>query len=416
MNEDDSLNELSNHAFRENSGKLVAYLCRVYGLKHLDAIGDIVQDTFETALIKWRFGKIPENPGAWLMTVAKNKGINYFKRSRKTEFIDNNCRIQQESSNTKEPLINEIEDSQLRLLLTCCQPSLSEKSQVIVTLNILSGFGNKEIANGLFMKPEAVKKALMRAKKFLREEVKQLEPILELDDPERINVIHTVLYLMFNEGYKLTKSSQLINHDLCYESMRLSKLILTQKAALHHKTHALLALHFFTVARFPSRITDYGSIVLLADQDRTKWNQELIKEGHYYLEEAKKSTDINKYLLEALISSLHCLAISFETTPWELIVNLYEKLEVIEHSPISTLNKIVALSYLQGPTEALQELEQLNSLNELENLYILYAVKGDLYYRIGKPNLAKLEFKKAHLLAQNEKEKELLGKKIQKLN
>ncbi len=221
---------------------------------------------------------------------------------------------------------------------------------------------------------------------------------------------------MFNEGYKLTKSKQLINHDLCYESMRLCKLLLTEKSALKNETQALIALQFFTVARYPSRLNSHGSIVLLADQDRSKWNQQLIKEGFYYLDEAKKPNIIHKYLIEATISSLHCSAESFQETPWALIVQLYDKLLELQPSPVTLLNKIVALSYSKGAATGLKALELIEDSKELSEHYLFFAAQGDMLARLKKRSLATRAFKKALNLAVNQKEKELLANKINSLD
>ncbi len=410
------LNELSGHAFRENSGKMAAYLCKIYGFKNIDSIGDIIQDTFETALLKWKYGAIPDNPSAWLMTVAKNKAVNYFKKAQRTDLVDSFINDHHSTSPIDEVILEgEIADSQLRLLLSCCHPGISEKNQIVLTLSILCGFGNQEIASALLMKGEAVKKALTRSKKYLREELPTLESTGSLKDENRVKVVQTVLYLMFNEGYKSTKSSELINHDLCYESIRLTKLLLKDDVPSKPETQALLAIMFYALARFPARISEEGKIITLAQQDRTLWNQTYMKEGFYYLKEATKTEEVGKYHIQAIISSIHCHTQYFDKTNWAQIIELYEQLELIDYSPLTELNKIVAISYYEGPAVGLNKLEVIKGSKKLEGHYLLYAVEGDMLARLGKPHLAKRAFNKAHDLSMNSIEKEFLEDRILEL-
>jgi len=207
------VNALTGHLFRENSGKMVSVLCRIHGLQHIDRIMDVVHDSFETALTKWKYSEVPDNPSGWLMQVAKNKAINTFKREGKVSLYDPS--LFAENLNHSDLTVsevdhfflpNEIDDSQLRLLLTCCHHEFSDKSQIILTLNVLCGFGATEISNALLMKVEAVKKALSRAKAQLKEKGRILHTPLPLKLEKRIRVVHTILYLMFNEGYKTTRS------------------------------------------------------------------------------------------------------------------------------------------------------------------------------------------------------------------
>ncbi|QSE99232.1 RNA polymerase sigma factor [Fulvivirga lutea] len=411
----EKIKQLTAHLFRENSGKMIAVLSKIYGLHVLDEISDVVQDTFETALTKWKYGSIPDNPPAWLMSVAKNKAVNYFKRNSRLAPLDASQEVESNSETHEVYLENEVSDSQLRLLLTCCNPSFSKRNQILITLHILSGFGRKELANALLMEEEAVKKALTRTKKHLREKVVEMESRTLLQSEERIGVVHTVLYLMFNEGYKSTRSDQVINHDLCFESIRLTKLLLEPDTSLRYETFALLSIMFFALARFPARLNDTGDIITLEKQNRSLWDKKYINEGIFFLNKATKSQEVSKYHLEAIISSIHCLSPNFEETNWKQIVYLYEQLEKIEYSPLSQLNKIVAKSYVNGPAMALQELEATKQSGILNNHYLIYALEGDLLARLNKPNLAKRAFNKAQELSKNRREHEFLAVRIHEL-
>jgi RNA polymerase sigma factor (sigma-70 family) len=237
------------HLFRENAGKMLAVLSRIFGLNNIDSVMDVVQDTFESALTKWKFSGIPENPAAWLMQVAKNKAINNFKRESKSITLSDSVSAENADYSLEmqiEHLLmpNEVEDSQLRLLLACCHPDISEKNQVIITLHILCGFGVTEIANALLMNDEAVKKALTRTKASLKQLGNILQTPLLPKYEKRIGIVQTILYLMFNEGYKTTRAKEIINNDLCYEAIRLTKLLAKNGVALANESNALLALIF----------------------------------------------------------------------------------------------------------------------------------------------------------------------------
>lgn len=411
------INAIADHLFRENSGMMVAVLTRIFGLQHIDRIMDIVHDAFEAALIKWKYTGVPDNPSGWLMKVAKNKAINTFQRESKVTLIEPSVFVKNidgsfESKIDHFFLPNETVDSQLRLLLTCCHPDFSDKNQVILTLNILCGFGVTEIASALQMKNEAAKKALSRSKAQLKRKENILRTPLLLQYEKRIQIVHTILYLMYNEGYKTTRSDQIINHDLCYESIRLAKLLLRKDVALKNESHALLALMFFNLARFPSRTTAAGEIIALAEQDRKKWNKAFIEEGYFYLNNATEDQTISRYHLESLIASLHCAAKSFEKTDWKTIVYLYEQLEIITPSPLITLNKIVAKSYLCDPLNRLEELSELKNQAEMHKHYLLHAAEGDLLKRGGKNQLAIIAFTNALKLATSPLDKQFLNKKI----
>ena len=269
-----NIDSLADHLFRENSGKMVAHLCRRYSLKNIADILDIVHDTFETALVQWKFAGLPRNSEAWLMQVAKNKAINHFKRAHKKTAVDpfelsSTLQSREEACADQRQEDLEIADSQLKLLCLCCGLEVSAKSKIILTLHILCGFGLAEIANALLMHKEAVKKALFRTKRILKQKTITFETHHKQNNPGDLNMAHIILYLMFNEGYKTTNSAAILNHDLCYEAMRLTKLLLAEDTEAKSETSALLSLMFFNLARFPARLTTAGEMVPLADQDRS---------------------------------------------------------------------------------------------------------------------------------------------------
>ncbi|MBO9595329.1 MAG: sigma-70 family RNA polymerase sigma factor [Niabella sp.] len=352
---------LADRLFREQSGIITAVLVHRFGAAHLDTVLDAMQDAFEAALRRWRFWGIPDNPAAWLMTVARNNAINRINRDKKRR-PDHHLTGAQEYV-TPEPALPDVfvQDSQLRLLLICCHPELSEKSRIMITLAVLCGFGTAEIAGALLMQKEAVKKSLTRAKAVLRNAGRLFETPLVESLAARRNTVHTVLYLLFNEGYKTTRGTSGISKELCFEAMRLTKIVYDYDTG-NREAAALLALQFFNAARFPARMSTDGEWLTLEEQDRSRWNEVLIREGFYYL--PKQQEPLNRYYLEALIASIHCTARFFSETNWPQIAVLYQALEqLVPASDVIALNRIIAESYTGTATQDL--LDRLDALRSL---------------------------------------------------
>jgi RNA polymerase sigma factor (sigma-70 family) len=419
LNATENINQLTAHLFRENSGKMNAVLTRMFGLGQLDFVVDIVQDTFESALSKWKFSGVPENPSAWLMTVAKNKALNTFNRESKSKSFSSSVYLtgfEATVENQFNILISdkEVKDSQLRLLFATCDPELSEKNQIVVTLNILCGFGVPEIASALLMNEEAVKKALTRGKETLKKLGGILQTNIIAQSAERVGTVQVILYLMFNEGYKTTRSNEAINTDLCFEAIRLAKLLENENGIASNDTHALLAMMFFNLSRFPARTNQAGDFLTLEEQDRKQWNKIFIEEGHHYLNRISKSGDIklSRFYIEAVIASLHCHAKTFEETDWEKISFLYRQLELMEpDSPLITLNRIIAESYLPK-SNGLKELEEIEGHSVFRDNFLVPATKGDIYRRKGEMMNAQLAYQQALKSAVSPIDKKFLERKI----
>jgi RNA polymerase sigma-70 factor (ECF subfamily) len=416
LKNEENINHLTAHLFRENSGKMVAVLSRLFGLHHIDTVMDVVQDTFESVLTQWRFSGVPDNPSAWLMKVAKNKAINALKRENKTKSFSPSLYLthfDDSFENQFDILLSpkEIQDSQLRLLFACCLPDLSQKNQVILTLHILCGFGVPEIANAMLMNNEAVKKVIARSKDQLKELNNILQTRLITLSEERIQTVHTILYLMFNEGYKTTRSKKGINNDLCYEAIRLAKLLDHKNAPRQHETQALLALMFLNISRFPARVNMQEEWLTLEEQDRSKWDKVFIEEGYYYLNKAVGSKSVTRFHIEAIIASLHCSASSFEKTNWEEISKLYRILEQLEPSGLVKLNRIMAESYISN-SKSIQAIDKLKSNLLFKDNFLLSAAKGDVYQRKGQFKNSLSSYEEALQLAVSPADKKFLKKKI----
>ncbi|UUC43838.1 RNA polymerase sigma factor [Flavobacterium cerinum] len=405
------INHLTAHLFRENAGKMTAVLSRWYGIENLDCITDAIQDTFESAILKWRYSGVPDNPAAWLMRVARNTTINQLKRNRKTTSLTEIDNIKK----TEPDVVfsdHEITDSQFCLLLACCRLELSVQKRIIITLHILCGFGTKEIANALLMSDDAIKKALYRAKADLKNKQQLFVNPGQQDIQTHITLLHTLLYLLFNEGYKVTNGKTGINTDLCYEAIRLLKMV-REYDPTHTETNGLLALLFFTIARFPARMTTTGEWLTLAEQDRNLWNDKLIAEGFYYLNHARPEKELNAYYLEALIASLHCTAPNFDQTNWTQIVYLYRQLEVLQpDSVLLRLNRIVAEMHVEMNFELLEAIDRLETLLTNEDRFVFLTAKAYGYKKLDDTIMAANWYREALSYAKTEIDRTFILKKL----
>lgn len=409
------INHLTSHLFRENSGKMVAVLSRLSGLGNIDLVMDIVQDTFEAALTNWRYAGVPDNPSAWLMKVARNKAINFFKRHDKLLFTESGELFEQQFEQQFDVLLSDtnLADSQLQLLLECCRLPLPPKSRIMITLQVLCGFGIREIAPALLMQEQAVKKALLRAKEELKKTGLNPGRMSNSTIEMHLPFAHTILYLMFNEGYKPARSREIINHDLCYEAIRLARLV-ANNVPHDNETMALLSLMFFHLSRFPARIGADNTILNLEEQDRSKWDRVMIEEGSHYLGLSTQEESLNRYYIEALIASVHCIAPSFEATDWKTLTYLYTVLETLEPgSPFVRLNRIMAESFCSNPEDALEALDTLEATGELDNNPALPAARASIYKRNGQLADACVNYTSALELATGPYEKDFFRLKIE---
>src|SRR6185295_7597647 len=270
------------HLFRHESGKMVAVLTRIFGLHHLDLVEDVVQESFLKALQTWKYGQLPDNPQGWLMQVARNKAIDILrKREKEGSGIDIEKKFESEATDIGEFFhTDEISDSQLRMIFTCVHPTLKPEDQIALVLKTISGLSVQEIAKALLTNDSAIQKRLYRAKEFIRSERIAFEIPAGHALTDRLEVVHTFLYLLFNEGYNSAKADELIRKDLCAEAMRLCKILIEHRICSSPTGYALLSMMCFHAARFESRLDHNNSIVLLQQQDRRKWNEEMINIGY----------------------------------------------------------------------------------------------------------------------------------------
>jgi RNA polymerase sigma factor (sigma-70 family) len=411
-----SVSAVVEHLFRQESGKLASSLIRAFGLSRLGEVEDIVQDALLSALRTWSFRGIPENPTAWLHRVARNKAIDLLRsRRRQSEESLDLIPGLTEASFTLQLERNflswEIEDSQLRMMFACCHPGIPLESQIALTLKTLCGFSVREIASAFLTQEATIEKRLGRARKYFRDHHVELEAPTGAALQTRLSAVLSSLYLLFNEGYKRTESDGLFEADLCLEALRLALLLAEHEWSQSPEVFALVALMTFHASRFSTRINARGDLVLLSDQDRSKWHQELIDRGLRYFYLSQPSESISSYHLEAAIQSLHATAKSFEETDWPAILGLYRRLYALNPSPLVAMHMAVSLGKVHGPESAIELLRTL----PLEKYYLYHAILGDAEEKAGRYEDAEASFLRAIGLAMNDREKSLLSERLTKV-
>ncbi|HEX2846148.1 MAG TPA: sigma-70 family RNA polymerase sigma factor [Chitinophagaceae bacterium] len=405
--------ELIPHLFRTEFSRITAVLCKTFGIEHIEAAEDIASETFLAALENWTYKGIPENPAAWLYTVAKNKARTYLQRNKLFDRkISNHLRRSQEEDEgiSVDMSDTNISDSQLQMLFALCHPAIPPESQIGLALRILCGFGIDEIAHAFLTNKETINKRLFRAKEKLRQEKVAIEFPREAAISNRLETVLTTLYLLFNEGYYSESQNSILREDLCLEAMRLTYLLLESPQTSLPEVKALLALMCFHASRFAARKDERGEMVLYHDQDSSLWNKELIAKGTYFLHEASQGDRLSTYHLEATIA--YWQTIKEDTKEkWENVLQLYNQLLQIRYSPIAALNRTYALSKSNGKREAITEAEKL----KLDGNPFYFALLGELY--TGTDNQeAEKNFRRAFSLAGTAADRRAIQKKLDTLS
>jgi RNA polymerase sigma-70 factor (ECF subfamily) len=416
----DSKNEVHisvDHLLRHNSGQMVAVLTRIFGFELIDQIEESIQEALIKALKSWAIKGVPENPTAWLIQVAKNHLFDQLRRDNKSVSFDEQIRETDRFAELAEESVyfeDEISEDQLRLIFACCHPSIPKDSQIALTLKTVGGFNNREIASAFLAKKTAIDKILVRAKKRLKEHREQFVIPNPEKLPSRLDAVLKVLYLMFNEGYMASEGDELIKKDLCFEAIRLVRLLASHRLTSLPKVNALAALMLFQASRLSSREQGDGVPNLLSEQVRSEWDQKMIADGLEFLLASASGTEVSEYHLEAEIASQHCLAASFETTDWELILDSYELLIKKRSSPIVALNRVFALAKVKGPETALAELESLQG-NELDGYYPYHLTAAELLEQTGSFEQAALSYRTALRLTKNSSVQKFVEKKLSRV-
>ena len=392
---------LTEHLFREQAGKLVSVLTGIFGIDRLEMAEDVVQEAMLRALRTWPYRGIPDNPAGWLTQTAKNLALDLIRReklfeTKQPQILASLEQWPNESATADSPRFeSELRDGRLRLMFACCHPLLPQEAQTALALKTLCGFGTEEIAKAFLTTEAAVGKRLTRA----RQRIRELEIPLEIPAGEelgrRLTSVLQVLYLLFNEGYKASSGDRLIKEDLCREAVRLGALLAAHPAGDQPQTHALLALMLLNAARLPERIDTEGNLLRLAEQDRGKWNREMIARGMFHLHSSARGAQASAYHLQAAIAACHCAAPDYETTNWRRILSLYDQLLELEPSPVVALNRAVALAKVHGPQAGIDAVEQIRDAVALQSYHLLPAVLGEFERELGDFESAATYFKQA---------------------
>lgn len=410
--------ELGEQLFRYESGRIVAVLTRVFGLDNLALAEDVMQDTFCRALEVWKLRGVPQNPAGWLMTSAKNRAIDVLRRERTARRLVPEITHLLESEWTMVPTVNgffsaeTIQDDQLRMMFSCCDPLLSEKAQVALTLNLLCGFTAGEIARSFLSKRSAIEKLIERAKKMLSTS-KKLFDLADREFPERLSAVHRVLYLLFNEGYHGGSAQKAVRAELCREAMRLAELLLHNPLVSTPASFALCALMWLHAARLPARVDGDGELISLAHQDRSRWDARLIGKGNNFLNCSASGSELSEYHIEAAIAAVHSNSSKAEDTDWERIVWLYDTLMTIRPSPVVALNRAIAVAQKSGPESGIEEIQAIAQSELLASYPFLPAALGELELRAGQIESAREHFEAAVALARNPMERRFLELRLE---
>jgi RNA polymerase sigma factor (sigma-70 family) len=393
---------------RLESARLIAGLARYTG--DIGLAEDLAQDAVVAALERWPGDGVPRNPGAWLMTVAKRRAIDFFRRNAELEkryAQIGRLMAAEETPDLDRALSDEIDDDMLRLIFTACHPVLSVQARVALTLRLLGGLTTAEIARAYLVSEPTIAQRIVRAKKTLAQAHVPFEVPDAAQRPARLSGVLEVIYLIFNEGYSATAGDDWMRPALCAEAVRLGR-VLAQLAPAEPEVQGLVALLEIQASRIPARTDAGGDPVLLLDQDRTRWDRILISRGLAALDKAmEQGGEGGPYVLQAAIAACHARAFRPQETDWLRIVALYGVLAEVMPSPVVELNRAVAVSMAYGPQAGLDLVDQLAAEPALQGYHLMASVRGDLLRKLGRADEARAEFERAAALTLNERERQL---------
>ena len=399
--------------YRSDWGRIVASLIRLVG--DFDLAEETAQEAFAAAVLQWPGSGVPEFPRAWIIQTARHKALDRIRR--RTRFAEKLESYTASSQAVQEPDYDcsEIQDDRLRLIFTCCHPALAPEAQVALTLRTLGGLETEEIARAFLVPAGTMAQRLVRAKRKIRDARIPYRIPETSELPERLDAVLTVIYLVFNEGYATTRGETLVRTDLCTEAIRLGRLVRTLTSPrTPAEATALLALMLLHDSRRDARLDATGDVVLLEQQDRSRWDRGQIAEAMPLVEEGLRGGP-GPFALQAAIAALHCRAARANETDWPQIARLYAWLERIHPSPVVSLNRAVAVAMADGPEAGLALIDRLATHGELDDYHLLHSARADLLRRLGLAAEAAVNYERALALAANDSERRFLDRRLREV-
>jgi RNA polymerase sigma-70 factor (ECF subfamily) len=410
----DQTRESLDSLYRVDSGRILATLIRLLG--DFDLAEEAMHEAFAAALSLWPGSGVPDNPRPWLISTARFKAIDTLRRRARFDASQADLvrYLEAQSSSAESSSAEDaLEDDRLRLIFTCCHPSLAPEARVALTLREVCGLTTEEIAKAFLTTPRTLAQRIVRAKAKIREAQIPYEVPSPQELPERLGAVLQVVYLVFNEGYSAAAGAEVTRADLTAEAIRLGRLLAELRP--EPEVLGLLSLMLLQESRHAARTSPTGELILLENQDRSLWNREQIAEGIALLEKALLSRRFGAYTLQAAIAAVHAEAASVAATDWPQIVALYDQLVRIQPSPVVQLNRAVAIAMRDGPEAGLTHIEAALEHGELANYYLAHSARADMYRRLGRTAEARSAYEKALALTQQEPERQFLQERIRQL-
>jgi RNA polymerase sigma-70 factor, ECF subfamily len=421
----DQIRELLDSLYRVDSRRILATLIRLLG--DFDLAEEAMHEAFAAALNLWPTSGVPDNPRPWLISTARFKAIDRLRRRARFDasqdelarYLEAQWSSAKTSNKNKKDSLEEqyLEDDRLRLIFTCCHPSLVPEARVALTLREVCGLTTEEIAKAFLTTPRTLAQRIVRAKTKIRETRIPYEVPTPQELPERLGAVLQVIYLVFNEGYSAAAGAEITRTELTGEAIRLGRLLLELRP--EPEVMGLLALMLLQESRRAARTSPTGELILLENQDRSLWNRKQIAEGVALLEKALgyrgKSGRFGSYTLQAAIAAVHAEAESLAATDWRQIVALYDRLAQIQPSPVVQLNRAVAIAMRDGPETGLAHIDAVLEHDEVANYYLAHSARADMCRRLGRTAEARASYEKALALTQQEPERQFLQERIRQL-
>ncbi len=420
----EQIRELLDSLYRVDSRRILATLIRLLG--DFDLAEEAMHEAFAAALSLWPRSGVPGNPRPWLISTARFKAIDTLRRRARFDASQDELVRYIEASSAERSNNNEagnleddcLEDDRLRLIFTCCHPSLVPEARVALTLREVCGLTTEEIAKAFLTTPRTLAQRIVRAKTKIRETPIPYEVPTPQELPERLGAVLQVIYLVFNEGYSAAAGAEVTRAELTGEAIRLGRLLMELRPGaevMGPEVMGLLSLMLLQESRRAARTSPTGELILLENQDRSLWNREQIADGVALLEKAMTSRRFGSYTLQAAIAAVHAEAESVAATDWRQIVALYDQLLRIQPSPVVQLNRAVAIAMRDGPEAGLAHIDAVLEDGELANYYLAHSARADMCRRLGRTAEARASYEKALALTQQEPERQFLQERIRQL-